>query len=142
MLKVILQNLLKYLRFEDDKFIGIACWLVIVYCALLSIVFGKELIELVNEVKHNKQISKNSEKVEALVVGKECNFRRTVIIGKVPVSASSVYTVELLYDKKKYTINNGKLYNEVEVGDYVKVKLLKYISKDGKVVDAKLEIGS
>lgn len=44
--------------------------------------------------------------------------------------------------KEKFAFNDSKLYSKVKVGDGVKAELSKYISKDGKVLDTKLKIGS
>ena len=88
------------------------------------------------------------ENVFATVVEKDYDPSYTTFIraGKVmtPVHHSSSYDVYLKYGDEEFAIDDEALYNRVNKNDKIPAKLVKYLSKDGKVlkIDIEVEEGS
>lgn len=147
MLEMILETLL----FEDGVALGCCYWLVIICIAVLIGLIIWLIIDIIKSGYNNWYIRTNTneiitEDVFATVVKKEYTPGHTTLItaGKclIPVMHGPSYDVSLSYSDDVFVFDCEELYNEVKRNDKIPAKLLKYISKNGDVLETELEIGS
>ena len=134
------------LLFREGFLYGILHWLLLGIVVFLVLALVLLCYQEINVKINTAEIVE--ENIFATVVEKDYDPSYTTFIraGKVmtPVHHSSSYDVYLKYGDEEFAIDDEALYNRVNKNDKIPAKLVKYLSKDGKVlkIDIEVEEGS
>lgn len=139
------EMILESLLFKDGILMGILFWIVTALFLFMIFLIGAMINEWCYEIyAHINTAEVVEEMVFATVVDKDCDDEYTTFVntGKVitPIYHSASYDVYLEYDGEEFVLDDEKLYYSVKKNDKIPAKLVKYLSKEGKVLKTDIEV--
>ena len=140
-----MSDFLDALLFRDGILIGILSWIIVALLILLILVLASLVMEGCKAIYVKINTAEIVEEdIFVTVVEKDYDESYTtfVKVGSVttPIHHGASYDVYLKYGNEKVVIDDQKLYNRVNKNDKLPAKLIKYLSKDGKVLKTDIEV--
>lgn len=140
-----MSDFLDGLFFKEGIGIGILHWIIVVMAVLLVLLLVSVVWDGCNAVYVKINTAEIIEEdIFVTVVEKDYDASYTTFVrtGKVttPIHHSASYDVYLKYGDEEFVLDNEELYNRVSKNDKIPAKLLKYLSKNGKLLKTDIEI--
>ena len=137
--------ILDSLFFKDGILIGVLYWIALLLSVFALFLIGAVIVEICYDIyvkiNTNEIVEEN---VVATVIEKDYaeGYTSLVSAGKclVPVCHSDTYDVYLEYEGREFILDDEDLYDRVKENDKLPAKLIKYLSKDGKVLKIDIEV--
>jgi len=140
-----MSDFLDALLFRDGIVIGILHWVIVVMLVLVILLLGTAVWNCCNDVYVKVNTSEVvEENIFVTVVEKDYDASYTTFtrVGKVttPIHHNASYDVYLKYGGEEIVVDNEELFNLVNKNDKVPAKILKYYSKDGRLLKTDIKV--
>ena len=115
-------------------------WIIIIIFGSIYLIFLE--IKNYNNQKHLKSKIKYTEEyiVEMKIINKIFSKGTIMKIGGnvLPSVLPNTYIIELEYEGSNYEINDKEIFNSYEIGQFIKLKLVKSLDKDKNIIKSDL----
>ncbi|MBE5822360.1 MAG: hypothetical protein E7311_07245 [Clostridiales bacterium] len=120
-------------------FLSIILWIVLLICFYFFIIFIRHISYRIYLKIFTSQIT--TQQVVGKVVRKDYIPKR-FMYGRTPLLLPEEYNVHVVFENYKDIINNKNIFNKTKLENEITLKLIKRISKKGKVLEASLKLPS
>lgn len=120
----------------DSSFLTI--WIIVIVLVIIYLLFT-EMRNYKYKRSLKSKIKYTEEDIASMEIMNKIFCEGTLMkVDRAPSKLPSTFIVELEYEGNKYEINDKEIFNSYEVGQFIKLKLVKRLDENKNIIEYKL----